>query len=88
MQGKLATVPAGELDAADGRFTVADGANFNVQLASLPGSPVHNPFLVEQLLLASSAALDAAYPPAPPASTLRLEGVQQRRLIKVDGIGK
>ena len=85
---KLATVPAGELDNADGRFTVADGANFNVELAQLGGSQVHNPFLIEQLLLASSAALDAAYPPAPGTATARLADVQQRRQIKVDGIGR
>jgi hypothetical protein len=88
VQGKLATVPVGELSATDGRFTVADGANFNAQLAALPGSPVHNPFLIEQLLLASSAALDAAYPPAPPAPTVKLDDVQSRRQIKVDGIGR
>jgi hypothetical protein len=88
VQGKLATVPVGELSPTDGRFTVADGANFNAQLAALPGSPVHNPFLIEQLLLASSAALDAAYPPAPPAPTVKLDDVQSRRQIKVDGIGR
>ena len=88
VQGKLAVVPAGELDPSDGRFTVADGASFNVQLAALPGSPTHNPFLIEQLLLASSAALDAAYPPVPPAPTALLSDVQSRRKIKVDGIGR
>lgn len=67
VQAQLATVPAGELDPADGIFTVADGANFNVQLAALPGSPIHNPFLIRQLLSATSEALAAAYPAGPAA---------------------
>ncbi len=77
----LAQVPAGELDPADGRFTVADGANFNVQLASLPGSPVHNPFLIEQLLISSSAALQATYG----LGALRLGDVERMRKLRVDG---
>jgi hypothetical protein len=68
----------------DGRFTVADGAWFNVQLARLPGSPVHNPFLIEQLLLASEAAIQSTYFSAPAALNL----VQARRQLKVDGRGR
>ena len=45
----------------DGRFTVADGAWFNSQLAKMPGSPVHNPFLIEQLLIATIEALQTTY---------------------------
>lgn len=45
----------------DGRFTVADGAWFNSQLAKMPGSHVHNPFLIEQLLIASIQALRDTY---------------------------
>ena len=85
VQAELAQVPAGELSPSDGRFTVADGANFNVELASLPGSPVHNPFLIEQLLLASSAALEATYGLPP---TIRLDQVQSHRKLRLDGIGK
>ena len=83
---QMGTVPAGELDPADGRFTVADGANFNLQLAGLPGSQVHNPFLIEQLLLATSDALTATYGGAPPAA--QRGSIQSRRQIKVDGIGR
>jgi hypothetical protein len=45
----------------DGRFTVADGAWFNAQLAKLPGSPIHNPFLMEQLLIATIDQLRTTY---------------------------
>jgi hypothetical protein len=45
----------------DGRFTVADGAWFNSQLAKMTGSPVHNPFLIEQLLIASINQVRTTY---------------------------
>ena len=45
----------------DGRFTTADGAWFNNQLAKMTGSIVHNPFLMEQLLIASIDALQQEY---------------------------
>src|SRR5690606_5816472 len=57
----IALAPEGEQDPSDGRFTVADGAWFNVQLAALPGTSVHNPFLAEQLLVASKLALRREY---------------------------
>lgn len=45
----------------DGRFTVADGAWFNSQLAKMKGSTVHNPFLIEQLLIATINQLITTY---------------------------
>jgi hypothetical protein len=45
----------------DGRFTVADGAWFNSQLAKMTGSTVHNPFLIEQLLIATINQLRTTY---------------------------
>lgn len=57
----IAQLPEGELDRFDGVFTVADGAWFNSELAKLPGSSVHNPFLIEQLLRASITAVEDAY---------------------------
>ena len=45
----------------DGRFTIADGVWFNNQLAKMTGSIVHNPFLMEQLLIASIDALRDEY---------------------------
>ena len=53
--------PAGDLDLTDGVFTVADGAWFNARLGALPGTSTHNPFLAEQLLVATIAALKDTY---------------------------
>lgn len=53
--------PAAEFDRTDGVFTVADGAWFNARLGELPGTPVHNPFLIERLLIASIEAMEAEY---------------------------
>lgn len=53
--------PAAAFDRTDGVFTVADGAWFNARLGELPGTPVHNPFLIESLLEASIDALEAEY---------------------------
>ncbi|HYO47865.1 MAG TPA: cytochrome c3 family protein [Gemmatimonadota bacterium] len=55
----------GEISAGD-PFTVADGSFFNYNLAifgshSGRGSAVHNPFLVEALLIASIAAVEEEY---------------------------
>ncbi len=61
VEGLLSQVPDGELDNADGVFTVADGADFNVQLAEHPGTSVHNPFLAKALLRASRDALIDTY---------------------------
>jgi len=66
----------GEIDARDGKITVAEGAFFNMELAEFGGqgrpSPglayaaasAHNPFLMETLLLTSINALKATYPAA------------------------
>ena len=57
----LTLVPSSEFNLTDGVFTVADGAWFNAELADHKGSPTHNPFLTEQLLVASIEALEAEY---------------------------
>jgi predicted CXXCH cytochrome family protein len=49
----LAKVPASETVANDTKITTAEGARFNMNLARQPGSPIHNPFLVRELLRAS-----------------------------------
>ncbi|HZD03476.1 MAG TPA: cytochrome c3 family protein, partial [Longimicrobiales bacterium] len=66
--------PGGPIDATNPTFTVAEGAFFNFALAEFggPGRPdprltyasaaVHNPFFMEQLLLASIDAMEQAYP--------------------------
>lgn len=63
----IAQAPAGEFNTSDGRFTVADGAWFNARLGELPGSSTHNPFLIEQLLLASINAMKKEYNLSTPA---------------------
>jgi len=81
----LAQVPDTEF--TDTRFTVAEGVKFNVQLAELPGSPIHNPFLIEQLLLASQAALDSTYG-LTSAVVIDMKRLEQYRQLKVDGHGR
>jgi hypothetical protein len=55
----------GEISSGD-PFTVADGAFFNYQLATFGshsgrGSAIHNPFLVETLLIGSIQAVEEEY---------------------------
>ena len=69
----LDQVPEGEIDPEDGVLTTAEGAYFNMELArfggterpspllAYTGSAAHNPFLVEQLLIASITAVQDEY---------------------------
>ena len=58
----LDQAPAAEFDANDGRYSTAEGSNFNHQLATqYPGSIIHNPFLVEALLIASIQQMQNDY---------------------------
>ena len=57
----LDKVPASEFDARNPTITVAEGAAFNRELALKDGAPVHNPYLIEQLLLASITELSRVY---------------------------
>ncbi len=57
----LAKVPASEFDTSDGRISTAEGAKFNAALGALPGSPIHNPFMMEALLTASVKQLQKDY---------------------------
>lgn len=50
-----------EFNQNDNRWSSAEGADFNYQLALFPGSQVHNPFIVEALLLASIQEMRAKY---------------------------
>lgn len=69
LEGQLASVPPGEIDPNDGRYTVAEGATFNVNLARFKGrvqpSTTHNSFLLEALLTATIDAVEAEYGIAP-----------------------
>lgn len=57
----LARVPSSEFNHLDGRYTTAEGARFNSQLAKRPGSATHNPFLMEALLIASITRVRQEY---------------------------
>jgi predicted CXXCH cytochrome family protein len=52
---------AADNNLGDGVFTVADGVWFNTQLAKLEGTSTHNPFLAENLMVASIEALQDTY---------------------------
>jgi predicted CXXCH cytochrome family protein len=58
-------VPPADLDPQSGIFTSAKGCEFNHELSTLKGSSVHNPFLMEQLLIACIAEMNDKYGPFP-----------------------
>lgn len=53
--------PDSEFVAGDNHITTAEGAKFNVELAQMEGSAVHNPFLMETLLTASIKQMEKDY---------------------------
>jgi predicted CXXCH cytochrome family protein len=53
--------PGTEFHGSDGRWTVAEGAAFNYELAIQTGSSVHNPILIEVLLRTSIREVRRAY---------------------------
>lgn len=67
----LALVPATEFSDQDAVFTVAEGAEFNMELGEIESSAIHNPFMMRALLLASIQAVEDEYFPAVPASPAR-----------------
>jgi predicted CXXCH cytochrome family protein len=61
LKALLARVPRSEFSSTDARFTTAEGAQFNTTLADKRGSQVHNPFLMEALLVGSIDAVKLTY---------------------------
>lgn len=61
INGLLPRIPAAEFSTTDNRISTAEGSKFNMQLAQERGSPVHNPFLVEALLIASIKQIELDY---------------------------
>ncbi len=57
----LALVDPGEFDDADDRYTVGEGAQFNLDLAETSGAVIHNAFLIRALLDASIAEVKDRY---------------------------
>ena len=69
---ELEAINPDEFNTSDGRFTLAEGAWFNARLGALPGTPIHNPFMAEQLLTASIAAFEEEYGVSCPSSSVSL----------------
>jgi hypothetical protein len=61
IQVLIARIPASEFSTTDNRISTGEGARFNMQLALEPGSAIHNPFLVEALLIASIRQIGIDY---------------------------
>jgi hypothetical protein len=57
----IALIPATEIKSNDGKYTSAEGAQFNAALARTGGAVAHNPFLIEQLLTASIKQMQQDY---------------------------
>jgi hypothetical protein len=69
LEALIAQIPATEFDETDDRYTVGEGAQFNLELARSTGAAVHNPFLIEALLLATINEVESRYGLAAPART-------------------
>ena len=63
----LAQVPSTETRTGDNLITTAEGAKFNRDMAKMAGSKIHNPFLMEALLLATIQQLRTDYQLQPSA---------------------
>jgi predicted CXXCH cytochrome family protein len=61
IQPMIAQIPASEFSTTDNRISTGEGARFNMQLAQERGSPAHNPFLIEALLIASIRQIELDY---------------------------
>jgi predicted CXXCH cytochrome family protein len=57
----LAKVPAAEFSNLDGRTSAGEGARYNRELALMEGATLHNPYLIEKLLIASINELKRVY---------------------------
>jgi predicted CXXCH cytochrome family protein len=66
--GLLPRIPSSEFSTTDNRISTGEGSRFNMQLAQEKGSPAHNPFLVEALLLASIRQIELDYGLKPSAA--------------------
>jgi predicted CXXCH cytochrome family protein len=78
LKSQLARVPAAEFSPTDGRYSTAEGARFNSQLADRSGSATHNPFLMEALLIGSIQQVQRDYGIAPAATAEELNAAMRR----------
>lgn len=65
LQAMEAQVPAGEYQ-QDTRYSTAEGARFNRELAQVKGTEIHNPWLIEALLRGSIRQMQIDYGIEPP----------------------
>lgn len=72
LNAQLAKVPATEFNDKDNRYSTAEGAKFNAQLAVLDGTAVHNPFLAEALLIGSIEQVRKDYGVSPDVAASQL----------------
>jgi predicted CXXCH cytochrome family protein len=61
MDALVARIPASEFSITDNKITTGEGCKFNSGLAKERGSPIHNPFLIEALLLACKKQIGIDY---------------------------
>lgn len=61
MDALVARIPAAEFSTTDNKITTGEGCKFNSGLAKERGSPIHNPFLIEALLLACKKQIGIDY---------------------------
>ncbi|HEX6941315.1 MAG TPA: cytochrome c3 family protein [Gemmatimonadaceae bacterium] len=61
MDALVARIPANQFSTTDNRITTGEGCKFNSGLAKERGSPIHNPFLIEALLLACKKQIGIDY---------------------------
>jgi predicted CXXCH cytochrome family protein len=61
LEAMIAQIPTSEFSTTDNRISTAEGSKFNAELAKQPGSPIHNPFLVRALLIASMDQIELDY---------------------------
>lgn len=65
LESQLAQVPADQFSSTDTLFTVAEGAEFNMELGAIESSAIHNPFMTEALLTSSIQAVEDTYGVSP-----------------------
>jgi predicted CXXCH cytochrome family protein len=81
LDGMIAQVPANQFGA--NKVTAGRGAKFNSEMAKMPGSEVHNPFMMKALLRYSGVALNTTYGiPLPPGLAPTAADMKRVRIDK------
>ena len=82
LDGMIAQVPANQFGA--NKVNAGRGAKFNSEMAKMPGSEVHNPFMMKALLRYSGQALKDTYGiPLPPGLAPTAADARSVRITKV-----